>query len=111
MGRVVMLQAYTKGWLGARRYKRAKEKREKSAITIQSGKWPGLASATPHHLSAAITHLGLPLLLSPFLPLLHQTFSKLLYKSSLILGTGNVVKGNSLILNGHSTIITPWREW
>lgn len=41
MGRVVMLQAYTKGWLGARRYKRAKEKREKGAITIQSGKCPG----------------------------------------------------------------------
>ncbi|EDL79079.1 similar to myosin IIIB (predicted) [Rattus norvegicus] len=40
MGRVVMLQAYTKGWLGARRYKRAKEKREKSAITIQSA-WRG----------------------------------------------------------------------
>uniref|UniRef100_Q1EG27-2 Isoform 2 of Myosin-IIIb n=1 Tax=Mus musculus TaxID=10090 RepID=Q1EG27-2 len=40
MGRVVMLQAYTKGWLGARRYKRAKEKREKGAITIQSA-WRG----------------------------------------------------------------------
>ncbi|GAB1286410.1 Myosin-IIIb [Apodemus speciosus] len=36
MGRVVMLQAYTKGWLGARRYRRAKEKREKGAIAIQS---------------------------------------------------------------------------
>lgn len=35
-----MLQAYTKGWLGARRYKKAKEKREKSAITIQSA-WRG----------------------------------------------------------------------
>ncbi|XP_023574934.1 myosin-IIIb isoform X1 [Octodon degus] len=36
MGRVVVLQAYTKGWLGARRYKRVREKREKGAITIQS---------------------------------------------------------------------------
>jgi myosin-3 len=34
-----MLQAYTKGWLGARRYKRVREKREKGAIAIQSGKW------------------------------------------------------------------------
>jgi uncharacterized protein HemY len=39
IGRVVMLQAYTKGWLGARRYKRVREKREKGAIAIQSGKW------------------------------------------------------------------------
>lgn len=42
MGRVVVLQAYTKGWLGARRYKRVREKREKGAITIQSGRWAGL---------------------------------------------------------------------
>uniref|UniRef100_A0A8C5XEH5 non-specific serine/threonine protein kinase n=1 Tax=Microcebus murinus TaxID=30608 RepID=A0A8C5XEH5_MICMU len=37
IGRVVVLQAYTKGWLGARRYKRVREKREKGAVTIQSG--------------------------------------------------------------------------
>ncbi|XP_021094290.1 myosin-IIIb-like [Heterocephalus glaber] len=40
MGRVVVLQAYTKGWLGARRYKRVREKREKAAIAIQSA-WRG----------------------------------------------------------------------
>ncbi|XP_006972464.1 myosin-IIIb [Peromyscus maniculatus bairdii] len=40
IGRVVMLQAYAKGWLGARRYKRAREKREKAAISIQSA-WRG----------------------------------------------------------------------
>ncbi|ERE72014.1 myosin-IIIb [Cricetulus griseus] len=40
IGRVVMLQAYTKGWLGARRYKRARQKREKAAIAIQSA-WRG----------------------------------------------------------------------
>ncbi|XP_047400099.1 myosin-IIIb [Sciurus carolinensis] len=40
IGRVVVLQAYTKGWLGARRYKRVREKREKGAITIQSA-WRG----------------------------------------------------------------------
>ncbi|XP_075841052.1 myosin-IIIb isoform X1 [Microtus pennsylvanicus] len=40
LGRVVMLQAYTKGWLGARRYKRAREKREKAALAIQSA-WRG----------------------------------------------------------------------
>ncbi|XP_021494928.2 myosin-IIIb [Meriones unguiculatus] len=40
LGRVVMLQAYTKGWLRARRYKRAREKREKGAIAIQSA-WRG----------------------------------------------------------------------
>ncbi|XP_060033710.1 myosin-IIIb [Erinaceus europaeus] len=40
IGRVVVLQAYTKGWLGARRYKRVKEKREKGAIIIQSA-WRG----------------------------------------------------------------------
>lgn len=40
IGRVVVLQAYTKGWLGARRYKRAREKREKGAVTIQSA-WRG----------------------------------------------------------------------
>ncbi|KAM4859162.1 myosin-IIIb [Thomomys bottae] len=40
IGRVVVLQAYTKGWLGARRYKRIREKRQKGAITIQSA-WRG----------------------------------------------------------------------
>lgn len=39
IGRVVVMQAYIKGWLGARRYKKAKEKRENSAVTIQSGKY------------------------------------------------------------------------
>ncbi|XP_071072397.1 myosin-IIIb isoform X2 [Dasypus novemcinctus] len=40
IGRVVVLQAYTKGWLGARRYKRVREKREKGATVIQSA-WRG----------------------------------------------------------------------
>lgn len=39
IGRVVVMQAYIKGWLGARRYKKVKDKRENSAITIQSGKY------------------------------------------------------------------------
>lgn len=38
IGRVVVMQAYTKGWLGARRYKKLKEKRANSAVAIQSGK-------------------------------------------------------------------------
>lgn len=38
IGRVVVMQAYIKGWLGARRYKKVKEKRANSAVTIQSGK-------------------------------------------------------------------------
>uniref|UniRef100_A0A8C3C467 non-specific serine/threonine protein kinase n=1 Tax=Cairina moschata TaxID=8855 RepID=A0A8C3C467_CAIMO len=40
IGRVVVMQAYIKGWLGARRYKKVKEKRENSAVTIQSA-WRG----------------------------------------------------------------------
>ncbi|XP_023384230.1 myosin-IIIb [Pteropus vampyrus] len=40
IGRVVVLQAYAKGWLGARRYKRIREKREKGATAIQSA-WRG----------------------------------------------------------------------
>ncbi|KAF6361850.1 myosin IIIB [Rhinolophus ferrumequinum] len=40
IGRVVVLQAYAKGWLGARRYKRVREKREKGATAIQSA-WRG----------------------------------------------------------------------
>ncbi|XP_075385245.1 myosin-IIIb [Tenrec ecaudatus] len=40
VGRAVVLQAYAKGWLGARRYKRIREKREKGAIAIQSA-WRG----------------------------------------------------------------------
>ncbi|XP_034642402.1 myosin-IIIb [Trachemys scripta elegans] len=40
IGRVVVMQAYTKGWLGARRYKRIKERRENSAVAIQSA-WRG----------------------------------------------------------------------
>uniref|UniRef100_A0A3B4E996 non-specific serine/threonine protein kinase n=1 Tax=Pygocentrus nattereri TaxID=42514 RepID=A0A3B4E996_PYGNA len=40
MARVVVLQAYTKGWLGARRYRREKGKRNHGAIIIQSA-WRG----------------------------------------------------------------------
>ncbi|KAK3569292.1 hypothetical protein QTP86_026559, partial [Hemibagrus guttatus] len=40
MARVVVIQAYTKGWLGARRYRREKEKRNHRAIIIQSA-WRG----------------------------------------------------------------------
>ncbi|KAK9410712.1 myosin-IIIb, partial [Crotalus adamanteus] len=40
IGRVVIMQAYTKGWLGAKRYKKLKQKRTNSAITIQSA-WRG----------------------------------------------------------------------
>ncbi|XP_053352625.1 myosin-IIIb isoform X3 [Clarias gariepinus] len=40
MARVVVIQAYTKGWLGARRYRREKEKRNHAAIIIQSV-WKG----------------------------------------------------------------------
>uniref|UniRef100_A0AAQ6A925 Myosin IIIB n=1 Tax=Amphiprion ocellaris TaxID=80972 RepID=A0AAQ6A925_AMPOC len=37
IARVVVMQAYTKGWLGARRYRKEKEKRSHGAIIIQSG--------------------------------------------------------------------------
>lgn len=37
IARVVVLQAYTKGWLGARRYRREKERRSRGAVVIQSG--------------------------------------------------------------------------
>uniref|UniRef100_A0A8C2J988 Myosin IIIB n=1 Tax=Cyprinus carpio TaxID=7962 RepID=A0A8C2J988_CYPCA len=37
IARVVLMQAYTKGWLGARRYRREREKRNNGAIIIQSG--------------------------------------------------------------------------
>uniref|UniRef100_A0A6Q2ZE59 Myosin IIIB n=1 Tax=Esox lucius TaxID=8010 RepID=A0A6Q2ZE59_ESOLU len=40
IARVVVLQAYTKGWLGARRYRREKEKRQHGAVVIQSGSHP-----------------------------------------------------------------------
>ncbi|XP_068804740.1 myosin-IIIb [Struthio camelus] len=40
IGRVVVMQAYIKGWLGARRYKKVKGKRENSAVAIQSA-WRG----------------------------------------------------------------------
>ncbi|XP_076858866.1 myosin-IIIb isoform X3 [Brachyhypopomus gauderio] len=38
--RVVVIQAYTRGWLGARRYRRQREKRNNGAIIIQSA-WRG----------------------------------------------------------------------
>ncbi|XP_030406193.1 myosin-IIIa isoform X2 [Gopherus evgoodei] len=34
--RIVLIQAYVRGWLGSKRYKKLKEKREESAIKIQS---------------------------------------------------------------------------
>uniref|UniRef100_A0A8C5DNR8 Myosin IIIB n=1 Tax=Gouania willdenowi TaxID=441366 RepID=A0A8C5DNR8_GOUWI len=42
IARVVVMQAYTKGWLGARRYRKEKEKRSHGAIIIQSGKVLGI---------------------------------------------------------------------
>lgn len=35
--RIILIQAYVRGWLGSRRYKKIKEQREQSAIKIQSG--------------------------------------------------------------------------
>lgn len=35
--RVVLLQAYIRGWLGARRYRRTLTEREHSALVLQSG--------------------------------------------------------------------------
>ncbi|KAM8856823.1 myosin-IIIb isoform 4-T5 [Synchiropus picturatus] len=40
IARVVVMQAYTKGWLGARRYRKSKEKRHRCATIIQSA-WRG----------------------------------------------------------------------
>ncbi|XP_020568931.2 myosin-IIIb isoform X1 [Oryzias latipes] len=40
MARVVVMQAYTKGWLGARRYQKEKRRRNRGAIIIQSA-WRG----------------------------------------------------------------------
>ncbi|XP_078056381.1 myosin-IIIa [Mustelus asterias] len=34
--RIVLVQAYVKGWLGAKRYRRLQEKRQQSAVAIQS---------------------------------------------------------------------------
>ncbi|KAL0183601.1 hypothetical protein M9458_019297, partial [Cirrhinus mrigala] len=34
IARVVLMQAYTKGWLGARRYRKEREKRNNGAIII-----------------------------------------------------------------------------
>ncbi|XP_060104316.1 myosin-IIIa [Heteronotia binoei] len=36
INRIVLIQAYVRGWLGSKRYKKLKEKREESAIKIQS---------------------------------------------------------------------------
>ncbi|XP_077159533.1 myosin-IIIa isoform X2 [Paroedura picta] len=36
INRIVLIQAYVRGWLGSKRYKRLKEKREESAVKIQS---------------------------------------------------------------------------
>lgn len=43
IARVVVLQAYTKGWLGARRYRKERERRSRGAVVIQSGR----ATSTP----------------------------------------------------------------
>lgn len=34
---IILIQAYVRGWLVSRRYKKIKEQREQSAIKIQSG--------------------------------------------------------------------------
>ncbi|CAL8321724.1 unnamed protein product [Merluccius merluccius] len=40
IARVVVMQAYTKGWLGARRYRKVKQRRSQGALVIQSA-WRG----------------------------------------------------------------------
>lgn len=35
--RVVLLQAYVRGWLGARRYRQTLTERERGALVLQSG--------------------------------------------------------------------------
>ncbi|XP_076026052.1 myosin-IIIb [Genypterus blacodes] len=40
IARVVVIQAYTKGWLGARRYRKEKDRRNRGAVIIQSA-WRG----------------------------------------------------------------------
>lgn len=42
IARVVVMQAYTKGWLGARRYRKERERRKRGAVVIQSGRRPSL---------------------------------------------------------------------
>uniref|UniRef100_A0A673M0J2 Myosin IIIB n=1 Tax=Sinocyclocheilus rhinocerous TaxID=307959 RepID=A0A673M0J2_9TELE len=49
IARVVLMQAYTKGWLGARRYRREREKRNNGAIIIQSGYMDGLRLVCEGH--------------------------------------------------------------
>uniref|UniRef100_A0A6Q2X4L9 Myosin IIIB n=1 Tax=Esox lucius TaxID=8010 RepID=A0A6Q2X4L9_ESOLU len=62
IARVVVLQAYTKGWLGARRYRREKEKRQHGAVVIQSGShppWPhpdSMTTTTPLIVRSAAAH-------------------------------------------------------
>uniref|UniRef100_A0A087XZD4 non-specific serine/threonine protein kinase n=1 Tax=Poecilia formosa TaxID=48698 RepID=A0A087XZD4_POEFO len=43
IARVVVMQAYAKGWLGARRYRKVKEQRSRGAVIIQSA-WRGYAA-------------------------------------------------------------------
>ncbi|XP_072300525.1 myosin-IIIb [Eucyclogobius newberryi] len=47
IARVVVLQAYTKGWIGAQRYRRVKKKRNQSATIIQSA-WRGYLARQLH---------------------------------------------------------------
>lgn len=37
--RIVLVQAYVRGWLGAKRYRKILEKRAQSAVAIQSGQY------------------------------------------------------------------------
>uniref|UniRef100_A0A670JD63 non-specific serine/threonine protein kinase n=1 Tax=Podarcis muralis TaxID=64176 RepID=A0A670JD63_PODMU len=57
INRIVLIQAYVRGWLGSKRYKKIKEKREESAIKIQAGNGSitdkGQASPPEVHVSAA----------------------------------------------------------
>ncbi|XP_029314883.1 myosin-IIIb isoform X2 [Cottoperca gobio] len=47
IARVVVMQAYTKGWLGARRYRKGKQKRNRGAVIIQSA-WRGYVARRNH---------------------------------------------------------------
>ncbi|XP_028821125.1 myosin-IIIb-like [Denticeps clupeoides] len=43
IGRVVLMQAYTRGWLGARRYRRQRDRRHRGATLIQAA-WRGYSA-------------------------------------------------------------------
>lgn len=85
IARVVLMQAYTKGWLGARRYRKEREKRNNGAVIIQSGSCNSNSHYRRTLLITDVLDMQGSVVRTHVLHFQGQIFKKILNKGSLFL--------------------------